>query len=163
MRAFKATVLVSALISSAILPSMGDIVIHDEATMVKEAEVIAVVNFDTPRENPSAGDRADSGEMWRYSIVAAAKTLSLLKGTLPKSFDFFGGEDSSCGSCVPSKGRFLVFLRKDGKKWVGANWQFSLRPIKDGKINWYERGEKLKFSLQDEAEVMARVKEQIAK
>lgn len=162
MNSFTAIAIISAGIYSLALPARGDAVFYDEATLVKQAEAIAVVDLGTPRGNPPTGARSP-GEMWRYTIVAPATTITVIQGTLPENFDFFGGEDFVCARCIPSKGRFLVFLRKDGEKWVGANWQFSLRPIKDGKIDWYEKGEQLKFSSQDEAEVIARVKGLIAR
>jgi hypothetical protein len=163
MKSLSSILLSGAAVCCLILPAKGDAVFLDEATLVKQAEAIAVVDFEAPQKNPAAGNRAAPGERWRYSIMARAKTVSVLKGTFSEQFDFFGGEDFACAKCIPSEGRFLVFLQKDGMKWVGANWQFSLRPIKDGKIAWYDKGERLQFSSQDEAKVIARVKELIAR
>jgi hypothetical protein len=155
---------ICALLLSQVLPAGAKAYFQDEAEMVEKAEVIAIVDLEEPQKGGGEDDPFGTVGVGKYAyrLKAAAKTISVLKGKLPEAFEFHGGESFICAQCIPSKGRFLVFLQKDEEKWVGANWQFSLRPIAKGKIEWYSGKEKIDQAPQDEVKVIARVKELIA-
>ena len=77
------------------------------------------------------------GEHWTYRQRATAKVKDVLKGELPKEVTLYGQETFICAQCKLTEGTHLVFLKKDGDKWVGSNWQLSIRPISEDKVEWY--------------------------
>jgi hypothetical protein len=130
-----------------------------EKQLVEKADAIAIVEFEEPVSNGTSPFEAQEA----YSIKATAKTLSILKGKLPDTFEFHGGETIGCGPCIPVKGRAVVFLKKDGDKWVGAfRGPYALRPIVNGRTDWYPLDPSFDLVAQDEVKVIARVKELIA-
>jgi hypothetical protein len=130
-----------------------------EEQLVERAEAIAIVEFEEPAPNGTDQFPDPFKAQGAYGIKASAKTLSVLKGKLPETFEFHGGETAGCGPCMPAKGRTLVFLKKDGDKWVGAfRGPYALRPIVNGRTGWYPLDASFELVAQDEAKVIARVK-----
>ena len=99
--------------------------------MIEKAEAIAIV------EISAVQDSETKGKMWTYRMQGSVKVEKILKGKLPQEFTIYGGENFICARCPVTQGRFVVFLKKDGDFWTGSNWHFSLRPIKDGMVEWY--------------------------
>lgn len=64
-----------------------------------------------------------------------------LKGSAGGDITIYGLEDFQCAQCQYEKGRFLLFLRKDGSLWVGSNWHLGIRPVGDGKVQWFKDDE----------------------
>lgn len=99
--------------------------------MIEKAEAIAII------EISSVQDSETKGKSWTYRTKGTAKIERILRGDLPKEFTLYGAETFICASCPVTKGRFIAFLKKDGDLWTGSNWHLSLRPIKDGMVDWY--------------------------
>lgn len=104
-----------------------------ESQLAERAQAIAIIELAAPVED------ATKGECWTYRQKATARVVQLLAGTLPKQFVLHGEESFICAQCKLAKGRYLAFLSRDGKLWTGTNWQLSLRPIRNGKVEWYSK------------------------
>lgn len=102
--------------------------------MIEKAEVIAIIEVSTVQDSDT------KGKDWTYRTKGKAKVEQLLKGELPDEFTLYGAETFICASCPLTTGRFIAFLKKDGDLWAGSNWHLSLRPIKDGMVEWYVAG-----------------------
>lgn len=132
--------------------------------LVRKSLVIAIIELGEPgpsKSNPGADPFVDQalGTVWSYQKSAKAKVVRILKGEIPAEFVLHGNETFICAQCTLSKGRFLAFLQKDKDLWVGTNWHLSLRPVKDGKIEWYDGEDLMKpMTLQPEAAVLADVR-----
>ena len=93
--------------------------------MIEKAEVIAVITISDvePAE--------EKGKVWTYQQKGKATVESVLKGNIADEFQIHGSETFICASCPIKEGRYIAFLKKDGKLWTGSNWHLSLRPIDD--------------------------------
>jgi hypothetical protein len=101
------------------------------------------------------------GDHWTYRERAQATVARTLKGSLPQQVQLFGHETFICAQVRFQPGRYLVFLRKDGEKLVGANWHLSVRPIKDDQVEWFSGKQRLDLSWQPLSAVVERVGELI--
>lgn len=99
--------------------------------MIQKADAIAIVEISAVQDSDA------KGKVWTYRTKGTVKVEETLKGELPKEFTIYGAETFICASCPVTNGRFIVFLKKDGDLWTGSNWHLSLRPIKDGLVEWY--------------------------
>lgn len=133
--------------------------------LVQKSTAIAIVELAEPEGAALANGEKDPfsntvpGEHWAYSQQAKVKVVEIIKGDLPREIVMHGGESFICAQCHLSKGRFLAFLKRDKDLWVGSNWHLSLRPVKDGKIEWYIAEEqRAPMSDQPQAEVIAQVR-----
>lgn len=99
--------------------------------MIEKAEAIAIIEISAVRDSDA------KGKVWNYRTRGTAKVEETLKGELLKEFTIHGAETFICASCPVTNGRFIAFLKKDGNLWTGSNWHLSLRPIKDGMVEWY--------------------------
>jgi hypothetical protein len=99
------------------------------------------------------------GEHWTYRERAQATVDRTLKGSLPQHVQLFGNETFICEQVRFQPGRYLAFLRKDGEKLVGANWHLSVRPIKDGQVEWYSGKQRLDLSWQPLSVVVEQVRD----
>ncbi|NOY00410.1 MAG: hypothetical protein GXP30_11845 [Verrucomicrobia bacterium] len=99
--------------------------------MIERAQAIAIVSIGEvePVEK--------QGKHWTYRQRAKVKVKSVLKGKLSDEFVLYGLETFICAQCSLSEGSFIVFLKKDGELWTGANWHLSLRKINKGTVEWY--------------------------
>ncbi len=77
-----------------------------------------------------------------YRQKATVTVSQTLMGTPVKSLELFGGEMFICAQCNLKPGTYLMFLKKRKNLWTGTNWDISLRPVKDGKIQWYGKNDK---------------------
>jgi len=132
--------------------------------LVQKSLVIAIIDLGEPepsKSNAGADPFVDQavGATWAYQKSAKAKVVRTIKGDIPAEFVLHGDETFICAQCRLSKGRFLAFLQKDKDLWVGTNWHLSLRPVKEGKIEWYDGEDLMKpMTLQPEAAVLADVR-----
>jgi hypothetical protein len=110
--------------------------------MIEKADIIAVVDIVKVEKIES------KGSVWTYSQKAIAKVEQLLKGKIPKEVNIYGMEDFICAQCHYEVGKFLLFLKYDKKLLTGSNWQFSIRPIKKDKVEWYKKGGDDRFDLE---------------
>jgi len=101
------------------------------------------------------------GDHWTYRERAQATVDRTLKGSLPQQVQLFGNETFICAQVRFQPGRYLVFLRKDGEKLVGANWHLSVRQIKDDQVEWYSGKQRLDLSWQPLSAVVEQVSELI--
>lgn len=108
-----------------------------KSEMIEKAEAIAIIEISSIQESDT------KGKVWTYRTKGAVKVEETLKGELPKEFTIYGAETFICTSCPVTNGRFIAFLKKDGDLWTGSNWHLSLRPIKDGMVEWYVADENL--------------------
>ncbi|MEO8205848.1 MAG: hypothetical protein ABI615_06675 [Chthoniobacterales bacterium] len=126
--------------------------------MIERADAIAIITISEVKEVDI------KGKMFTYRQAGNAKVDKVLKGELPKDFILYGAETFICARCIITNGRFLAFLKKDDALWTGANWQLSLRPIKDDEVEWYtaedNRFEMKPLSLQ---KVISEIKSIMAK
>ena len=150
-----------ALMFASSWSAFGKAYFFTRAELIQKATAIAIVEIEEPepakptgtdQQDPFAEDSA-TGENWVYGQQAKVRVQKVLKGDLPKEFTLYGQESFICAQCVLTKGRFLAFLTKDGELWVGANWQLSLRPIRNEQIEWYIANEQrfpMKFQKLDD-------------
>lgn len=122
----------------AVLPGFGKAVFFNKADMVRNAVAIAVIEMEDPVTAPVADPFSEPKKQDHYRQLAKVKVIETLKGTLPESLVMYGGEHFACAECTLKKGRYIAFFKKDGDLWAGANWQNSLRPVTDGKVEWWK-------------------------
>lgn len=123
--------------------SHGKAYFFKRTELVEKSLVIAIIELGDPgpsKANAGADPFVDQakGKTWTYQKSSKASVVRKIKGEIPADFVLHGDEAFICAQCRLSKGRFLAFLQKDMDLWVGTNWHLSLRPIKDGKIEWYD-------------------------
>ena len=137
----------------AFAPSLfGKAYYYSESELVLRSEAIAVIDL----REPTVSDA--KGAHWQYRKKAAARRVELISGSLPEEFDLHGAENYICASCDLKKGRYLAFLKRDGELWAGSNWNLSLRPVQDGKIEWYSSPDvRHPMAYLDESHVRRRV------
>ncbi len=99
--------------------------------MIREAQVIAMVNITNVQEVNTKGKR------WTYQQKALATVERCLKGNAEKEIEIYGMEEFVCARCRYEKGRFILFLRSDGTLWAGSNWHLGIRPITKDRIEWF--------------------------
>jgi hypothetical protein len=105
--------------------------------MIREAVCIAIVNV-------TKVEKADKKEKsWTYRQKATATVEQCLKGDVKGDIVIYGLETFKCAQCRYEKGRFILFLRKDGSLWVGSNWHLGIRPIKEKTVQWFKDGRTL--------------------
>jgi hypothetical protein len=104
-----------------------------KAQMIERSEVIAVVDV------RRVGATSVRGGRWTYAQAADASVERTLKGTLPGQVRIHAQEDFICDRVDFRPGRYLVFLKRDGRLLAGSNWYLSARPIRDGRVEWYAR------------------------
>jgi hypothetical protein len=110
--------------------------------MVRKAECIAVVNI-TKVEATSR-----KGQTWTYSQKASGTVEQCQKGNARGRIEIYGMEDFICAQCRYETGRFILFLRRDGGLWVGSNWHLGIRPVRDGRVEWF-KDDASRFEMKD--------------
>jgi len=147
--------------------SKGEPYFYDRLELVNCCPIIVVIDVEEPeKETKSNSDTSgldiSQTPQWDYSQRAKAKVVRKLKGEIRDNFVLHGSENNIDAQCRLKKGRFLAFLTKDGIFWVGANWQLSLRPIVDNKIEWYVSDDKsLPMTFQAEKSVIDEIQARI--
>ena len=150
--------LLALLLGLAVVPqAMAKAYFQNETELVTLSTVIAIVEIAEPQPSEQ------KGTTWTYRQSATAKVISRIKGDIPDTFTLYGDETFICAQCQLKAGRFLAFLNRDADLWVGANWQLSLRPIKDEKIEWYVVYEQRPaMTYQPSDKVLKRIQELLA-
>jgi hypothetical protein len=148
--------------------SFAKAVFFGEEDLVLKSAAIAVIDLGTPVKNEENNDPfAPSPTLMPCTTKVPAKTIQRIAGDLPNTFTMYGDEIFICARCHLNKGRFLAFLCKEKEQWVGTNWDFSLRPVTDGKIEWYPQPSNpagaITMVYQDSEAVLARVQAILAK
>ena len=142
-----------ALVGASCAPLHAKAAFYSEDQLVERADAIAVIELDAP-----VACRIESS-IWTYQQMAKARVVEPIAGKLPANLMLHGDGSFICGQCPLAKGRYLAFLTKVDTQWTGTNWHLSLRPIRDGKIEWYAHPKsphELKF--QDAKTVLNRVR-----
>lgn len=103
-----------------------------KSQMIVNSEIIALVDI----KNVESAEA--KGMNWTYSRKAIADPVKVLKGNFPKGGTIYGGENFICASCPLQSGKALVFLGHDNDLLIGTNWQLSIRPVVDEKLDWYK-------------------------
>lgn len=103
--------------------------------MIARSTVIAVVDVRGVAETRVRGTH------WVYFQVAEATVARTLKGNVPRRIRIHAQEDFLCARVDFRPGRYLVFLRPDGELLAGSNWYLSARPVREGRVEWYENDE----------------------
>ncbi len=124
----------------------------DAKEMVEQSVAIAIVDIESVKAVE------EKGSIWTYRERAQAKVQQQLKGSLPKNVQLFGQETFICAQVRFQPGRYLVFLKRDGDKLVGANWHLSVRPIKDGQVEWFSGKDRRELSWQPLSEVLEEIR-----
>ena len=119
--------------------------------MVTKADVIAIVEITAVKEVQICRNQE-----------AVAKVERMLKGQLGKEVTFLVPNFFPCAITSVSKGRYLVFLKKEDRKrrgydLAGSNWRFSYRPIVDGMIEWYANGKSLTLETKELGKVLSEI------
>lgn len=123
--------LVSVILFASAEVAFGKAYYAPKNEMISKSDAIAIVEvYDVKPEG-------FKGKHWEYKQAAYVMVERTLKGNVSGQIKVFGEENFICERCMFSKGRFLAFLRQDGERWACSNWYLSLRPIKDGKVDWY--------------------------
>jgi hypothetical protein len=120
--------------------------------MVEQSVAIAIVEIESVKAVE------EKGSVWTYRERAQAKVQQQLKGSLPGNVQLFGQETFICAQVRFQPGCYLVFLKRDGDKLVGANWHLSVRPIRDGQVEWFSGKQRLGLSRQPLANVLEQVR-----
>lgn len=94
------------------------------------SELIAVVEIDEPQTCQVKGTH------WTYKQEAKARIITRIFGSAPAEIKILGDENFICAQAHFVKGQCLVFLKKDGDNYCGANWHYSCMPVKNGKLKW---------------------------
>lgn len=152
-------ILLALLLSLVAIPQvMAKAYFQNETELVTKSATIAIIEIAEPQPSDK------KGTTWTYRQSASAKVITRIKGDIPDTFTLHGDETFICAQCQLRAGRFLAFLNRDGALWVGANWQLSLRPIKDEKIEWYVVSEQRPaMAYQPSDKVLQRIRELLAK
>ncbi|HRQ90129.1 MAG TPA: hypothetical protein PLA50_15120 [Bacteroidia bacterium] len=154
------------------LNAFGKAYFFTQSELVEKASAIAIVTIEEPEATSPASRSLDpfadtgtaSDKKWAYSQQAKVHVEKVLKGEIPDTFVMYGKESFICAQCLLSKGRFLAFLGKDGDLLVGANWQLSLRPIRDGEVEWYVSEEqRFPMEFQKLNDVLAQIQAMLEK
>ena len=125
------------------LSGFGKAAYHGKAEMIKQAEVIALV------EITKVDSKQTKGKTWTYNEVASAKVHQVLKGELANEVKLYGKENFICAQVSYKPGKFLVFLRRDKELLVGVNWHLGVRPISGETIEWLDDKKVLNTKTQD--------------
>lgn len=124
------------ILLSLLLLSLLSFVAHAKAyfspqkEMVQRAEAIAIVQIKQIKHVHK------QGSFWSYGQQAIGTVETSIKGDLPTDIEIYGKERFICAQSLFSKGRFLLFLRKDGELWIGSNWDRGIKAIKNEKVAW---------------------------
>lgn len=137
--------------------AFGSAIYLSRTEMIQKAVAIAIIEIDDPIDNTltEVDPFASKPAKEHYRRQARVRVEKTLKGTVPQEFTLYGNGSFICAQCSLSKGKFLAFLAKDKDLWVGANWQLSLRPIRDIEVEWYVSEEQrfpMTFQKLDEVE-----------
>ncbi len=100
--------------------------------MVERSEAIALADLGTVKINKF------KGPTWTYSQEANVTLIESYKGKLPKSFTMRGGEDFRCAHVGLAEGKNLLFLKKEGDYYIGANWMSSCIHVIDNNVPWFK-------------------------
>lgn len=100
--------------------------------MVERSEAIALADLGTVKINRL------KGPTWTYSQETQATLIESYKGKLPKTFTMRGGEDFRCAHVGLAEGKNLLFLKKEGDYYIGANWMSSCIHVKDNNVPWFK-------------------------
>lgn len=129
-RTFSACLLVLVALAT---NAQGKAYFAPKAEMIRKADAIVVVNI-------TAVEKVEkTTEGWTYAQKATGTVERCLKGGLSGGIEIFGQESFICAQCRYAKGRHLLFLRKEGGMWVGANWQPGIRPIDGDRVSWFAK------------------------
>lgn len=126
------------------LPVMADWDYTSTETMIKGADVIAVVNIGAVQDTNAPRKSLE------FHQKAQATVEQTLKGSPPKSFTIYGGINcKGFVACVPdvslSSGRSLVFLRRkgpDSDAYVSANADRGIQKIINDSVLWRENSDR---------------------
>lgn len=99
--------------------------------MIARSQAIAVVDVWRVRRVLARGRE------WTYAQAANAVVRQVVKGELPRHVRLYAQENFVCTRIDFAPGRYLVFLRRDGRLLAGSNWYLSARPVRDGMVEWY--------------------------
>jgi hypothetical protein len=138
MKHFKTLILLGLVLSLAVA-CQARAAFKSKVQMIETAEVIAVVEI-TNSEKVSV-----KGAHWTYSQKATASVESVVKGSLPGNVFLYGDENFRCARCRFNKGRYLVFLHRDGELLTGNNWHLSVRKItgtSQQTVEWFDNENK---------------------
>ncbi len=126
------------------LPAKADWDYTTTDAMIKNADVIAVVNVG-PIQKTNAPDKA-----LECHQMAQAAVEQTLKGSPPKSITIYGGINcKGFVACVPdvslTSGRSLVFLRRKvevANGFISANADRGIQKISNDTVQWHDDASK---------------------
>ena len=104
----------------------------EKKEMIKKSETIIIAKIEKIEKSKQEGKYF----MYRQKVTGTIENT--LKGNIDGDIIIYGMENFKCAQNTFSKGHFLLFLRKDNGFWVGSNWHLGIRPIKEGKVEWFK-------------------------
>ena len=151
-------VLALAFFAGPVPSAVAKIGYMNEDTMVRYAEIIAIVDISHVEHVKIKSRPLD------YTEIADATVQQTLKGTLPQPVKLYGGRSFACAQDHFAAGRYLVFLVRHQDLLASCNDYFGIRPINGAQVEWYVPGERtLKLSFQPLDTVLQRIKNLTAK
>ena len=130
---------------------------YTKSNLIEDSSIIAIVSLGEPqaiintpegKDTRAFGVRGKLGSFGSYYQKASMKVEQVIKGDLPDGSVLHGGVPIKCAGWSLSKGKFLVFLRKDQDKegkyldgkdmLVSVNSNYSLISITKDKVKWYD-------------------------
>jgi hypothetical protein len=136
------------LLAALALPAIASYRVLSEGEQIANAEVIAVVDVGPVK----ASERTLQDTTWHQQATATVEKL--LKGEIPKTFTLYADTRKKC---LPDSrlrpGKCLVSIKNRGQAdaiWTTANAEMGIRPVVDGKIEWFATGERLQNIPLDE-------------
>jgi hypothetical protein len=133
------------------LSSFSKAAYYGKREMIKQAEIIAIVNVS------KIESAAAKGKGWTYGEVATARVEKVLKGKLPETALLYGKENFICAQVHYQPGRQIVFLRHDKDLLTGVNWHLGVRPIKNEQVDWFIDDKQLNLNSAPASEVLQEI------
>ncbi|MFS4457886.1 hypothetical protein [Bdellovibrio sp. HCB2-146] len=124
--------------------------------MLENSCAIAVINVTEVKKTKI------QGEHWSYSELANVKVEKVIKGNLPSQIELLGEESFICERCRVKPGKYIAFMRPEGKRWACTNWYLSVRPITGTQVEWYTGNASIALSSQPFEEVVKDIESQLA-
>lgn len=143
------------LLLSVCVRGTADAAYDGKVRMIQKADVIAVVRILRTQKKEFS---PESGYSY-YGQQATAVVERALKGAPPQRLILLGDEHFICARCHWEKGRYLVFLKSQGKDWRGANWELSRRKITGSQVQWAKEDFAFEFKPTPLGEVTREIQE----
>lgn len=139
------------------LPAIASYRVLSEGEQITASEVIALVNVGPVR--PAGKSLKDT--TWHQQATATVEKI--LKGNIPKTFTLYADTRKKClPDATLQEGKCLVSIENRGGAdaiWSTANASMGIRPVVNGRVEWFSTGDKLQ--VLPLSEVLSRIEKLI--